>query len=487
MIHAPDVAHREPERLGHAPAERGRPCRPGCRETASEARARMPVALTSRRTSPASAGQPRREARADERRDAVERGERRDEVAGVAERPEEAAAEPGADGPTGPRLVQRLRARVVGVERDDREAGEGQGEDALGLAHPAAGLAPGLLLRRFAPASRADRRGRARRPSDATACPPSMVRHQTVSTRGSTTGFRWNRWLMKRRTALRTVAPISSLSIDVRLLARGERLAHRRLDLLHQLVGLLHVDEPARGDLGSRDDGRRRRVDGERRRHHARLGEELPVAQHHRRRRRRRPCRRRARGRRDSPRARARRSSSSRARGRPRRGRSARPGGPRSRARRACCSRWRYSPWTGMKYCGRVSASMCFRSSWLAWPETWTNATSSHRTSAPRRSRALIARPITRSFPGITREEKITRSPGPACDVLVLARRDERDRRVRLALAPRGEDHLARGGQLAELVERDDEPLGHPEVAQLRGDARHWPSMLLPRSATRRP
>ena len=55
-------------------------------------------------------------------------------------------------------------------------------------------------------------------------------------------------------------------------------------------------------------------------------------------------------------------------------------------------------------------------------------------------------------------------------DVLVLARRDERDGGVRLALAPRREDHLARGGQIAELVERDDEPLGHPEVAQLRGD-----------------
>ena len=30
----------------------------------------------------------------------------------------------------------------------------------------------------------------------------------------------------------------------------------------------------------------------------------------------------------------------------------------------------------------------------------------------------MITRPITRSFPGITREEKITRSPGPACTYL---------------------------------------------------------------------
>ena len=40
-----------------------------------------------------------------------------------------------------------------------------------------------------------------------------LVGHQTVRTSGSTTGLRWKRWLMKRRTALRTTAPISSRSM----------------------------------------------------------------------------------------------------------------------------------------------------------------------------------------------------------------------------------------------------------------------------------
>src|ERR1700682_1670575 len=66
-----------------------------------------------------------------------------------------------------------------------------------------------------------------------------------------------------------------------------------------------------------------------------------------------------------------------------------------------------------MKYFGRVSAIICSRSSWLAWPDTWTKATSSQSTSAPRLRRALIARPITRSLPGMTRDEKMTRSPAP--------------------------------------------------------------------------
>src|SRR2546422_90510 len=50
---------------------------------------------------------------------------------------------------------------------------------------------------------------------------------------------------------------------------------------------------------------------------------------------------------------------------------------PTDSASRAWLRRCRYSPCTGMKYRGRVRFSISFRSSWLAWPETWTNALSS--------------------------------------------------------------------------------------------------------------
>src|SRR5215475_8072207 len=108
-----------------------------------------------------------------------------------------------------------------------------------------------------------------------------------------------------------------------------------------------------------------------------------------------------------------------------------------------------------MKWRGRVSSIMCSRSSWLAWPDTWTKATSSHRTSAPRLSRALMARPITRSLPGITRG-KDHEIPWSHLHVLVLARRDEGDGGVRLALAPRGENHLPRRRQGAQILEGDE-------------------------------
>ena len=142
----PDRAHREPERLGHAPSQEAALVDPDAGDDLGGAREDARPAHQ-QEDEPGERGPAGREARADERRDAVERGERREEVAGIAERPEEAAAEPGADRAHGTRLVQRLPPRVVRVERDDREAGEGQGENPLGLAHPAAGLAPGLLLR----------------------------------------------------------------------------------------------------------------------------------------------------------------------------------------------------------------------------------------------------------------------------------------------------------------------------------------------------
>ena len=46
-----------------------------------------------------------------------------------------------------------------------------------------------------------------------------------------------------------------------------------------------------------------------------------------------------------------------------------------------------------------------------AWPETWTNATPSHRTSAPWRRSWFTTRVIVRSWPGMTRAERMTRSP----------------------------------------------------------------------------
>jgi hypothetical protein len=61
---------------------------------------------------------------------------------------------------------------------------------------------------------------------------------------------------------------------------------------------------------------------------------------------------------------------------------------------------------------------------------------------------------------------------GPHLDVLVLAGRDEGDGRVGLALAARGQDDLTLRGQLAQLLERDQEPVRHREVAEL-GRHRH--------------
>src|SRR5438128_836002 len=54
--------------------------------------------------------------------------------------------------------------------------------------------------------------------------------------------------------------------------------------------------------------------------------------------------------------------------------------------------------------------------------------------------------------------------------VLVLGRGHERERRVGLALAPRREDHLARGLERGELLERHQEVGRDPEVAELGGD-----------------
>jgi len=50
----------------------------------------------------------------------------------------------------------------------------------------------------------------------------------------------------------------------------------------------------------------------------------------------------------------------------------------------------------------------------------------------------------------------------------------ERQRRVRLGLAARREDHLATGGELAQLLERHQDAVGHTEVAEIGRD-RHVP------------
>ncbi len=81
-----------------------------------------------------------------------------------------------------------------------------------------------------------------------------------------------------------------------------------------------------------------------------------------------------------------------------------------------------------------------------------------------------MARPITRSFPGITREEKITRSPGPAWTYLCSPAAMSEMAECVSPWLPVERIIWRAAGSIAELVERDDEPLGHPEVAQLRGD-----------------
>src|SRR4029077_21080268 len=184
----------------------------------AEGRARVPGDAHDKNREP-SPGRPAvRHARAHEGGHAVEREQDREEISGVAEAVERAPAEPRPDRPDRARLVQRVQGRVVIVERHEAEAGQSQSEDALGLAHPAAGLALGLAretpLRRLA-------RGVAdlARPVPVLAgllgqdlLDRHLLGHHTSRITGSTTGLRWNRWLTKRRTAPRTTAPTSSRS-----------------------------------------------------------------------------------------------------------------------------------------------------------------------------------------------------------------------------------------------------------------------------------
>ena len=66
----------------------------------------------------------------------------------------------------------------------------------------------------------------------------------------------------------------------------------------------------------------------------------------------------------------------------------------------------------GTKTEGRTSLNISLNSSCAAWPETWTCAHPPCTTRAPARMSFAIRRETMRSRPGMTREEKRTRSPG---------------------------------------------------------------------------
>src|SRR4029453_9484174 len=108
--------------------------------------------------------------------------------------------------------MERGSVRVQGPEP---ESGQGERQDALGLAYPAAG--PALrLARRRGPALRGavgrTRPVLARVPLRQHLLDRRLLGHQTSRITGSTTGLRWNRWVMKTPAALPTIAPTSSRS-----------------------------------------------------------------------------------------------------------------------------------------------------------------------------------------------------------------------------------------------------------------------------------
>src|SRR5204862_8126151 len=140
-----------------------------------------------------------------------ERGEKPREAEGPGEDPAGADAA-GADGA---RLVEAVRRRLVGEQRDAAEASERRGQDALDPAHPAALLSPGSARRagRRRVGPRAGSRNRPPLRSPLGRSVGHSLSHQTSRTSGITTGLRSKRWLMKRRTALRAMAPMSSRSI----------------------------------------------------------------------------------------------------------------------------------------------------------------------------------------------------------------------------------------------------------------------------------
>src|SRR5205809_3203654 len=186
-------ADRDTEGIRHGPTEDAALVDPLLREGVRQAREdTRDTDQEERETRPR---RPARDhARADEGRGAVARQEQREEIARVAESPEEDPSEPDADGADRTRLVEQVQGRVESIERHETEARQRERQDALDLPHPAPLLALGSAAR-----ARGSLGG--------------SVSHQTSRTSGMTTGLRSKRWLIKRRTALRTTAPISSRSI----------------------------------------------------------------------------------------------------------------------------------------------------------------------------------------------------------------------------------------------------------------------------------
>src|SRR5262249_52024045 len=97
-------------------------------------------------------GPPPGEPRAPEPRPAVDGEQHRQQKAGEAAGPEQPPPDPppnrpAADRADGARLVERVEARIEAPDGHHAEPGERQRQDALGLAHPAARLAPRLLGR----------------------------------------------------------------------------------------------------------------------------------------------------------------------------------------------------------------------------------------------------------------------------------------------------------------------------------------------------
>ena len=103
------------------------------------------------------------------------------------------------------------------------------------------------------------------------------------------------------------------------------------------------------------------------------------------------------------------------------------------------------------------------------WPETWTCAWRSVIMPTPLAASSFWMRPIAISLPGICLEEKTTVSPSVIAE-LVLAERDARERRARLALPAGGDDHHLARRQCIAVVEIDDlREIG--EIADALGDA----------------
>ena len=187
--------------------------------------------------------------------------------------------------------------------------------------------------------------------------------------------------------------------------------------LVEEVVGGAVLDEPPRDEVGPRDHGPCAPLDGQGHDDHAVLGEQPAIAEHH------------VAGLVDAepvdvdvPR---RHALVAAADGVPVDlddgavvdGRMWSRAMPTDAAMSAWIARCRYSPWTGTKYFGRVSVSISFSSSRLAWPEACTWCFDELKTRAPRRYRLLMVRCTASSLPGIGLALMITVSPSCSCTI----------------------------------------------------------------------